>query len=280
MACLGLTERNRQYHCCRNYATNDSFFCISHQNLNLQVLKKRWFHRYLRAGLFSYTGELRAEHVLAPLRAGLFTLTPDDIRKIQPNRASIFDTYLLLLREGYVQPQDNPLLFTMFVKFYLMVNSLANGAHPLWTMTRQVLFNTSQELFEQSIEVILSLSSSTTPANHRAYALHPQTQVLLREILETEVGSKWCWTNPQARLEKCIESEPTPAPELVDFMRTTFFPLAKDTYKQQKEIQKARMDYCKEEIMMVTCHPDRKNLFQWIMDLEELKEMKEMFPDV
>ena len=29
----------------------------------------------------------------------------------------------------------------------------------------------------------------------------------------------------------------------------------------------------KEEIMMKTCHPDRKNLFRWIMDLEELQDM-------
>lgn len=29
----------------------------------------------------------------------------------------------------------------------------------------------------------------------------------------------------------------------------------------------------KEEIMMKTCHPDRKNLFRWILDLEELEDM-------
>ena len=29
----------------------------------------------------------------------------------------------------------------------------------------------------------------------------------------------------------------------------------------------------KEEIMMKTCHPDRKNLFRWILDLEELQDM-------
>lgn len=29
----------------------------------------------------------------------------------------------------------------------------------------------------------------------------------------------------------------------------------------------------KEELMMATCHPDRKNLFKWIMDLEQLQDM-------
>ena len=29
----------------------------------------------------------------------------------------------------------------------------------------------------------------------------------------------------------------------------------------------------KEELMMAACHPERKNLFKWIMDLEELQDM-------
>lgn len=257
MACLGLVKRNHQFSCCRNFATNDSLFCGCHKNIDPGTLKKRWIHRYLRAGFYRHRGEMGAEHALAPLRAGLFTLTYEDIKKINVDRASVIDIYLLLLRDGFCRPEDNIQMFLRLMKFYLTIRSVRAESHYLWTPTFEVLFNTSVALYEKSLDVILSMTNQKANATIKAYALHPETQVLLRDVLDTDIAHEWSWTSPKARYEEFFSKDPMPAPEMIEFMRTTFFPRIKEIYIEEKEVQKIRMDHCKEQLMMVCWHPDR-----------------------
>lgn len=257
MACLGITIKNRQPFCCRNFATNDSYFCASHNTLTPEVLKQRWIRLYLRFCKYSYRDEKGAEHVLAPLRAGIFTLTREDILAIHSNRLGALDTYLLLLREGYCEPVDNIVYFLRSILYCLNLVSLQAATHPLLALLKEVFFNTSMKLYETSVHAILSLSSSTSPANHKAYGLHPETQVLLREITDTEIAHQWAWTNPKERLEKFFGDEPKPAEEMVHFMRTVFFPCIDRIYMEGKQVQKMRIDSVKKELMAVCWHPDR-----------------------
>jgi hypothetical protein len=261
MACLGLVKRAgyRQFSCCRNFATNDSLFCASHQTLTSVELKIRWIDTFLVDGLYRYRGEMGAEHTLAPLRAGLFTLTQQDIKKINilPHNQGVIDIYLLLLRDGFCTPEDNIKAFLRLIQFYLTLRSVNAKSHYLWTLTFEVLFNTSVALYEKSLDAILSMTSQKATATIRAYALHPETQVLLRDILDTEIAHEWSWTSPKARYEEFFSKEPMPAPEMIEFMRTTFFPRIKEIYIEEKEVQKMRMDHCKEQLMMVCWHPDR-----------------------
>jgi hypothetical protein len=271
MACLGLVKRAgyRQYACCRNFATNDSLFCAPHQTLSSVELKRRWVDAYLGNAIYRYRGEMGAiyrhrgemgaEHAFAPLRAGLFTLTQQDIKKINilPHNQSVIDIYLLLLRDGFCTPEDNIKAFLRLVQFYLTLRSVRAETHYLWTLTFEVLFNTSVALYEKSLDVILSMTNQKANATIKAYALHPETQVLLRDVLETDIGHEWSWTSPKARYEEFFSKEPTPAPEMIEFMRTTFFPRVKEIYIEEKEVQKMRMDHCKEQLMMVCWHPDR-----------------------
>ncbi len=207
--------------------------------------------------LYRHRGEMGAEHALAPLRAGLFTLTQEDIKKIHISRQSVIDIYILLLRDGFCMPEDNIQMFMRLIHFYLSIRSLHAESHYLWAPTFEVLFNTSVRLYEMSIDAILSMTSAKTHTNIKAYALHPETQVLLRDVIDTDIGREWSWTSPKERYEKVFTQDPKPADEIVEFMQNTFFPRVKEIYLEEKEVQKMRMDHCKEEIMMVCWHPDR-----------------------
>jgi hypothetical protein len=211
--------------------------------------------KYIRDADYRHYGEMRAEHVVAPLRAGLFTVSKEDFKGM--NWDSLIDIYILLLRDGFCMPEDNLQMFMRLVHFYLNIRSLHAESHYLWIPTFEVLFNTSVALYEKSLDVIISMSSTKAPPNTRAYALHPETQVLLRDAIDTDIGSEWSWTSPKQRYEGYFSKEPMPAPEMIDFMRTTFFPRVKEIYIEEKEVQKMRMDHCKEQLMMVCWHPDR-----------------------
>lgn len=268
MACLGIKAN---LGCCRNYACDDSYFCASHKTLGLATLKDRWIRRYFRRLLYNHRSEKAAEHVLAPLRAELFSISRQDLNMLNYRRLAGLDIYLILLREGIAQPEDNPALFTRVILFHLQLASLFAYTHNLFPLNQEVLFNTSQHLLEATLGVILSLSATSTPEVHRVYALHPRTQVVLRDALNTEVAEEWSWTNPMERLEKMMIEDPKPATELVDFMRTTFFPRLRAMYKEQKEIQKARTDYFKEELMMNRWHPDRlMKYLEMGIDIEDI----------
>lgn len=256
MACLGLVERSiYQFTCCRNFATNDSLFCACHKTLTAEELKRRWMATYLRDGTYRYRGEVGAEHALAPLHAGLFTLTTKDIKKINIDPA--IDIYLLLLRDGFCKPEDSIKMFMHVILFYINLRTLHAETHYLWTLTFEVLFNTSVLLYEKSLTAIISMTNAKVPANVRAYVLHPETQVLLRDILETDTAHEWSWTSPKQRFEEEFTKDPMPAPEMIEFIRSIFLPRIKEIYIEEKEVQKMRMDHCKEELMMVCWHPDR-----------------------
>lgn len=252
MACIALKRDNKV---CRNYAPH--VICAQHACVPFAELKRRWISRYFKSANYTYREGKYAEYVLAPLRTNLFTLEPKDFTAISPNNLGAIDVYLLLLREGYVTPSCDMKLFKRAILFHLSLATVARESHYLYNFAQNVFFNTSMNLFETSISTILGFCSAQATPSQLLYGAHPQTQIVLKNALKTEVARMYSWTSPEILLEELLTKEPVPSVEMCSFVRTTILPELLAMYKEEKEIQRTRMDYHREELMAITWRPER-----------------------
>ena len=251
MACQALTSTLKD---CRNWSCLDSDFCYQHYDLSSEVLKDRWFKRYvMHWNRFTVFNRRNEKKMLSDLKSKRIVLTQTDILKM-PAQERFVDIYLLFMEHGYVKRGTNaPLEFTA-LRLYMNIMT----SYP------------QQELaaLGNLIERNLILSSGQALYNFILWLSYPvlnRTKLTTRMIeyiptlLDTEAAKELSWV-PRDHLDKLrVEYEKVPGKDhaLTKCLVQRWLPDLKELYQTEKAIQKMKMDQCKEELMMDRWHPDR-----------------------
>jgi hypothetical protein len=243
----------------------DSDFCYAHRTMTPETYKERWIQKYLvgKYGYPEYTiREARiANTIVNDLEAGKVTLQKEDIQKI-PAKEAYVDIYLLLLENNFATFGDHPRL--EFVGLWLYSSILYN--FPFVGLENQI--QTTYGILKKEIEKRLILSSGkalykflefmggTTKGRAK---LTKRVYRYVPDLLETDAAKEMSWMSYDDldKLRLIYEKELGKDNILTKCLVQRWLLDIKELYKTEKQIQKAKMEHCKEELMMVTWHPDR-----------------------
>jgi hypothetical protein len=262
MSCCALNE-NTNY--CRNWSLLDSPYCYVHRHMTPHLFKERWIEKYLvgRQGYPTYTLMYPkiVNTILDDLQTGKVILTKEDIQKI-PFREAYVDIYLLLLQNNFATFGDHPRL--EFVGLWLYCYILYN--FPFIGQENQV--QSTYGILKQEIEKHLILSSGkalykflefmggTTRGRRK---LMQRMDRVVPSFLDSDAAKEMSWMSYDEldKLRITYEQELGKENILTKCLVQRWLLDIKELYHAEKQIQKIKMDQCKEELMMVCWHPDR-----------------------
>lgn len=262
-----------------------TLFCYQHRNITPEDHKDRWFCTFILGTdgkRFHYAhDESKKTRIVGDLRDKIIVLTEEDILKI-PNRRWYLDIYLLLMQHGFAGLERNmhPNLYTKALEYlsefwFLTDRSMMMPFSPLATKIKEVLVANNQDhllFFLQMLPGLMKYSSFQG-------GLLPQRIVsigaFLSDLLETEAGKELCWQPFRDSLLGHYKKLLGESHLLTSYMKDVYLPEFKQLYLSEKEMQKARTDTFKEELMAYCWHPDRFQI--WCLDEEEKAENKMLF---
>jgi hypothetical protein len=261
MACCAL-KQNLSY--CKNWSLLDGPYCHAHRCMDSRTFHERWFKKYIvgEHGTPPYTIIMPSKkgQILKDLQSGLITLTKQDILKI-PAKERFVDIYLLLLENNFAQFGDHPKLeraglwlFQILVYHFPFEN-------------RTDFEKSTLQVLEKTIEKHLILSSGKALYRFLEFVgvamqgrrrLKDLMVTYVPTLLETDAAKELSWYSfeelDKIRKEWDIHLKDN---SLKRCLTERWLPDIKELYKTEKQIQKMKMDHCKEELMMDRWHPDR-----------------------
>lgn len=255
MACVAL-KSNLQY--CRNWSTLDSCYCHAHQTLTPETFKERWIQKYILYKGFPYYTLFtsgKKEKILADLKAGHVVLTQQDILKI-PVKEGYVDTYLLLLENNYAQSGDHPNLERCGLLLYqVILRSFPNGEYGDIVILKQAI---EKYLIAYSGDTLYRFFLFIGVFAPGRQLFQAQMRNLVPSLLDSQAAKElsWCSFDHLDSIRKVWESARQDHP-MMRCLVERWLPDIKELYQTEKQIQRMKMDHCKEELMMVCWHPDR-----------------------
>ncbi len=237
-------------------------FCHAHKSLSPNLLKTRWLKKYILASpvQFTFIEQGRKKEILSYLESGLVTLTKKDIQRI-PLKQACIDIYILLLEHNFAQYGDHPRLARSGLWFYLILmkefpfpnypSRFQNGLGILKQKLEQYLILHSALSFYRFLEFV---GAATIERSN----LQRQVVEYVPTLLESDAAKELSWYS-RDELDKIRKGwlELSPEHPLIRCLTERWLPDIKELYQTEKQIQKIKMDQCKEEMMAVCWHPDR-----------------------
>ncbi len=269
MSCCALKST---YTPCRNWSLLESELCHVHQNMDPEVMKDRWFKRYvlgLTYTLFTYEKDWYDRNlILGPLKSGRFTLTKEDILKI-PNREKYIDVFLLLVEHGFIPRGVHLRQESTCRWFFCFLMTDFPTKDPLPNLRKKLeelyVLHSGKVLYDFLIWLPYPLlNRSRMTKRFRAY---------IPTILDSSAAKEPSWMphkeldNIRLEYEKIIGHDKATQRCLVE----RWLPDLKELYQTEKQIQKIKMNHCKEELMMNRWHPDRVSAYlEMGIDLDDI----------
>jgi hypothetical protein len=260
MACQAI---KRNLSCCHNWATNNNR-CHVHQRMSDAEFQHRWFQKYILAQKdsqpFYYRfAEQKRKYIEKAFRIGDIRFTPALIQSI-PSISSYLDVYVLLLELGAIQYDWNEALYHEAIKYVLVLCRLQspNEKGQLYhtptskNICTQLLLKDSQTFYRFLLEIpkcIVELQEDFFPYHHLS--------IWLTYLLTTDVVRELCWMPKNGEIVRHYATILGSQHPLTKYMDQRWLPELVELYRTEKQIQRAIMDHCKEELMMVVWHPER-----------------------
>jgi hypothetical protein len=269
---------------CCNHSMDGSLFCEEHQTITMEEHKMRWMRKFLfgsdgKPFLYHYD-ESKKERILGDLEKKSIELTPNDIN-LMATRSNSLDIYVLLFEHGYISLEKNhnhPLylkaigyLFEFwFLGKIVPVTSLPRLARKIW----------STFILKDAKHMRYFLYNLDSLMNHytlqgRLESRFLYIEIFLTELLTTPALSKLSWEPFENDILQHYEARIGKEHLLTKYFQSTYLPRCKEMYRAEKKLQKDRIDSLKEELMMITWHPDR--FLTWCLDEEEKEENRQLF---
>lgn len=252
MACCALTSRNKN---CRNWSCVDNKFCFAHKNIKPEILKQRWFNRYILTwSAYTVFNNRDEGRILSDLASGNVVLTTKDILKI-PARDRYADVYLLFMKHGYVERGTHTslefIIFNLYTRI-IVAYPPNHGLAPLRELIEQTLILSSGQAFYDYL-MWLGPFVGSREQMMRAMVVHIPT------LLDSAAAKELSWF-PRDELDKLrVHYEKVLGKEhpMTKCLVERWLLDLKELYQTEKAIQKLKMDQCKEELMMDRWHPSR-----------------------
>ena len=264
---------------CHNWSMMDSDLCHSHRHISPDILKERWFEKYIigkdRYPLFTIISPFKKDKILNDLKAGVVTLTKEDIKKI-PAKECYVDIYLLLIENNFAEFGDHPRLEFLGLWLYVFILTDFEFAERPENHKNRLLD------LKRQLENVLILSSGNSMykfLQHMAGTSKGRTKLtkqlvqIIPPLLDTNAAKEMSWMSYDEldKLRTIYEKELGKDASLTKCLVQRWLPDIKELYNTEKQIQKMKMDQCKEELMMNRWHPERiEKYLDMGIDLEDL----------
>ena len=247
---------------------NDSDLCHAHRNMTPELYKERWFQFYILGQrpnnqvLFRANPTIRNKtlktRILTPLLSGDIKLTAKDLAAIPP-RDRFIDIFVLLLENGFADEKNNTKLmvriFMYYVRYHLIREDLrairSNALNALITIIERLIKTRARTLasFVYTLPDVLT----NLPDYYNTEAIFCP---MLLELMDSDAAKELCWYPKTGEIIKRYEKTDI-GKGYLSFLQGRWLPDLRELYQTEKQIQKAKMDYVKEELMMNRWHPDR-----------------------
>ena len=269
MSCIAL---NKNLHQCRNWTVIGKDFCHAHRSMNKELFKERWLSKYIigqrQIPTYTIISPFNKEKILADLKSGIVTLTREDICKI-PATEGYVDIYLLLLQHNFAQYGDHPQLERSGLWLYQLI------MYHFPYDDRDEFQRSKLMTLKQTIEKYLITYSGKSLYNFFIFIgmavigrtkLSTQIKEYIPSLLDSDAAKELSWYSYDVldgirrEWEECCKQKNGAPPMRHPLMRCLverWLPDIKELYQTEKQIQKIKMDQCKEELMMDRWHPDR-----------------------
>lgn len=243
---------------CRNHASGESEYCHQHNDFTSVLFKQRWLNKHIYCpdgNTFCFFEIFRIKRILAELKSGRVVLTPKDIEKI-PATSEYHDIFFLLIINGFAKPEYNAKLtktaFNHYLRNKMVIPPEQHGNHLFHRLVRQYLIeDTARHLF---------MFLWSLPSFSRKYPGINDTIVTEVQSLLDSTGAKelsWYSRETLNKLYLRYKEKLGSDHMLTQYMVQRWLLDLKELYVCEKNIQKCKMDYCKEELMMNRWHPSR-----------------------
>lgn len=262
----------------------NSNFCHAHQDMTPELFKERWMTKYIigkdRTPYYTVNScPHKAKKILNDLRAKVVVLTKEDICKI-PIRERYVDIYLLLLEHNFAKHGDHPRMEIASYWFYISILGnfpfLQNPHQDISStlgilkghLEKHLILSSGKSLF-----TFLEFIGGTSKGRNRLTAyLH----TFIPTLLDTDAAKEMSWMSYDEldKLRETYEKELGKEHTLTKCLVQRWLLDIKELYHAEKAIQKIKMDYCKEELMMNRWHPSRlQKYLDMGYEIEELDDI-------
>jgi hypothetical protein len=252
MECLAIKQDGRY---CRNYClSNNPHFCKQHVNLSREELTRRWKNRYLVAGggsrMLHPRHRQKVQKALELLQEGVVTIHLDDLKALH-NDERYIDIYVILCDYLHCDYTVNLELYLATTLILLRTIEFANPNYLFGLLVDRLILRSSKVL-ERFLYIVAILAK-----HDNSMPTRPQFHQFMMSLLETDVAKEFSW-NYDGQVVYLQELHKIEVSRIYkDFIEQRWLPDLKELYKSEKQIQKAKMSHCKEELMMICWHPDR-----------------------
>lgn len=260
-----------------------SLFCFQHQHITPEEHKSRWFRKFILGSdgkrfLYNYD-ESKKSRIVGDLRDKIIVLTQEDIAKIPPRRWYI-DIYLLLVESQNIEISDHAGLYVKALQYlsefwFLGNNTLMLPFSALAKKVQEVLITSSAENLLFFYKMLPTLMMGASFQGDMLLQRMVSLSAFLSLLEETEAAKELSWIPFRSNLLEHYEKKLGETHYLSSYFRDVYLPAFLQLYKTEKQLQKAAMDTCKEELIAYCWHPDR--FLTWCLDEEEKAENRELF---
>lgn len=268
---------------CKNYRMEGCLFCYQHQTITPEEHKNRWFRKFILGSdgkrfLYNYD-ESKKDRILGDLRDKIIVLTQEDVEKI-PARRWYIDIYLLLVENGYVNFNAHPGIYgkalVYLSEFWFPTNKgLMLPFAPLANKIKDLLILKTPEQLLHFFGMLPTLMKTNPFLGTVLLERMVSLSAFLSLLEESDAARELSWIPFREKLLKDYQQTLGESHHLVTYFHDVYLPRFLQIYKSEKQIQKATMDTCKEELIAYCWHPDRFQ--EWCLDEEEKAENREMF---
>ena len=263
---------------CKNWSMLNSEYCSAHRTMTYEQQKTRWFQRYILGNnlspLYTIISPFKKDTILKDLLSRRIVLTKEDIQKI-PAKEAYVDIYLLLLEHNFAKYGDHPKLERIGLWLYQVI------LHNFPFEDRNIFQRNKLFALKQALETHLILASGLSLYRFLEFIgmamigrkkLMKQMRDFIPTILDSQAAKELSWFSydelDKIRKEWVELSKDHP---MMKCLTERWLPDLKELYHTEKMIQKAKMDHCKEELMMNRWHPDRvEKLLLAGIDVEDM----------
>lgn len=207
-------------------------------------MTKRWKALYISPRSYSISLQNKSgiKHLMLQVERGHVVLTRKDIEKI-PAQMRFIDIFIALVEHGYAKASWNLGLLKCCVSYFLELEYYKINHRKLAD-----LFTSDHEAFKSFVET----SSVLMKTNGLPQEYQGTLFDCMMELLETPGGREYSWSSTPN-----VDDFAEPGTVFYTFMASRFLPDLREVRRTEMGIQKARMDYVKEEMMAFCWHPDR-----------------------
>lgn len=276
MTCEAL--RKNLYDCHR--MSEDGFqYCHKHINTDSEILKDRWMRRFILGQgdapsfLFMNVSVSNQQRIVHDLETGLITLTQEDLARI-PTKFSHVDIVIFLIMHGFMKPENHLAHMISCYRYYCTVANLRGiiprnhegGPMHLDALIEKYLILASDRtlyLFLYCSSLILKKAQE-----HEAFLLR-----YIPSLLDSDAAKELSWWSREkldAIHKLCVKTLGKESTLSRCFLERWLLDL-KELYRTEKDIQRIKMDTCKEELMMNRWHPSRlEKYLEMGLDMEDM----------